>query len=73
MERLRNHCTLLVVAHRFSTVRAANRVIVLDNGRVDAIGTHEELITSSSYYRGLAAESFPDATMVPKPGGTPAG
>ncbi|MEU4690063.1 ABC transporter ATP-binding protein [Actinoplanes sp. NPDC023714] len=48
------HCALLVAAHRFSTVRDADQVVVLDEGRVVAVGDHEELLTRSPYYRRLA-------------------
>ncbi|MBG0567589.1 ABC transporter ATP-binding protein [Actinoplanes aureus] len=48
-------CALVVIAHRFSTVRSADRVLVVDDGVVAADGTHEELLRSSSYYRRLAA------------------
>ncbi|TDB91712.1 ABC transporter ATP-binding protein [Actinomadura sp. KC216] len=47
-------CALLVIAHRFTTVRAAAQVIVLDGGRIVASGGHEELMEASPYYRGLA-------------------
>lgn len=48
------HCALLVIAHRFTTVRAAAHVIVLDEGRIVASGTHEEVMDASPYYRTLA-------------------
>ncbi|MEU4425845.1 ABC transporter ATP-binding protein [Actinoplanes sp. NPDC024001] len=48
-------CALVVIAHRFSTVRSADRVLVLDGGVVAAEGTHEELLRTSPYYRRLAA------------------
>ena len=47
-------CALLVVAHRFSTVRSAERIFVLDRGAVAAAGTHDELLERSAYYRQLA-------------------
>ena len=47
--------TLLVVAHRLSTVLDSDEIVVLDQGRVVARGTHAELVDSSSLYRELAA------------------
>jgi ABC-type multidrug transport system fused ATPase/permease subunit len=49
-------CALVVIAHRFSTVRSADRVMVVDRGVVAAEGTHEELLRSDAYYRRLAAK-----------------
>ncbi|TDD73890.1 ABC transporter ATP-binding protein, partial [Actinomadura rubrisoli] len=49
-------CALLVIAHRFTTVRAAASVIVLDQGRIVASGSHEELLETSAYYSELASQ-----------------
>ncbi len=50
--------TVLVIAHRLSTVRKADRIIVLDGGRIEAIGNHEALMASSPLYARLASLQF---------------
>jgi ABC-type multidrug transport system fused ATPase/permease subunit len=50
--------TVLVVAHRLSTVTMADRIIVMDAGRVQASGTHAELVAASPLYAELAATQF---------------
>jgi ABC-type multidrug transport system fused ATPase/permease subunit len=55
IERAARRCAVLVIAHRLSTVVAAHQIIVLEHGRVRAIGSHVELIGSDSLYRELAA------------------
>jgi ATP-binding cassette subfamily B protein len=47
--------TVIVIAHRLGTVQAADRIVVLDKGRVEAVGTHEELMKHCGLYRHLVA------------------
>jgi ATP-binding cassette subfamily B protein len=60
MRELRRHRTTFIIAHRMSTVRDADRIIVLDQGAVTATGRHRELLQSSPLYRRLV-EEFVDA------------
>ena len=45
--------TVLIVAQRISTIRHADQIIVLDNGQIEAIGTHAELLANSATYREI--------------------
>jgi ABC-type multidrug transport system fused ATPase/permease subunit len=56
VERLRAGRTTFVIAHRLSTVRSADRVLLLEAGRLVAQGTHDELLRSHDLYRRLASE-----------------
>lgn len=58
LDQLMRRRTSLVVAHRLATVVAADRLLVLDQGRLVATGTHAELMASSTLYRHLAELQF---------------
>ncbi len=53
--------TVLTVAHRLSTVRHADTIVVMNMGRVEATGTHDELLDSSPLYRQLASHQLAPA------------
>ena len=50
--------TTLVIAHRLATVKSADRIAVLDQGRLEALGSHIELMKSSKLYSTLATLQF---------------
>jgi ATP-binding cassette, subfamily B, bacterial MsbA len=54
--------TVLVIAHRLSTIRRANRIAVLESGRITAIGSHEELLNTSPIYQKLYQLQFIDTS-----------
>jgi ATP-binding cassette subfamily B protein len=64
-EAMRNRTTL-IIAHRLSTIALADEIVVLDDGRIAARGTHDELLATSEVYRdiydhGLLERQFADA------------
>ncbi|MDB5696931.1 MAG: transporter [Sphingomonas bacterium] len=61
LERLMANRTTLVIAHRLATVRAADRIIVMDGGRIVEQGTHTQLIARSGLYARLASLQFSEA------------
>jgi ABC-type multidrug transport system fused ATPase/permease subunit len=64
LDRLMRGRTTIVIAHRLSTVERANRILVLDRGRIVEEGTHQELLTLGGLYHRLYTRRFVDEASV---------
>ena len=60
LERVMKNRTILVIAHRLSTVKKMDNIIVLDQGRLVEQGTHNQLIAKDGAYAALYARQFND-------------
>jgi ATP-binding cassette subfamily B protein len=58
LDRLMHGRTTLVIAHRLATVRSADRILVIDHGRIVEEGTHEALLARGGLYARLASLQF---------------
>jgi len=71
LQNLMSGRTVFVIAHRLTTVRHADRIVVLEGGNISDSGTHEDLLTRLGTYRKLYELQFMD--LDPKMGDEPAG
>ncbi len=58
LERLMQHRTTIIIAHRLATVQKADRIVVMNHGRIVASGSHTQLLTASPLYARLAELQF---------------
>jgi ABC-type multidrug transport system fused ATPase/permease subunit len=50
---MKNEYTILIIAHRLSTIKNADRILYLDNGRLEAMGSHNVLLKTCDKYKKL--------------------
>src|SRR5205814_9440596 len=66
LQNLMGRRTVIVIAHRLSTVRRADKIVVLDQGRIAETGTHEQLLARAGIYGRLYGLQF--SSPAPSPG-----
>ena len=67
MERVMQNCTSIVVSSRISTLRKADRIVILSAGRIEAIGSHFELLQHNAWYQQLAELQHATDQSIPIP------
>jgi ATP-binding cassette subfamily B protein len=64
LQELTHGRTTFIIAHRLSTIALADEILVLEDGRISAQGTHDELLESSDLYREIAEKGLPDQVFL---------
>ncbi|MFH0896813.1 MAG: ABC transporter ATP-binding protein [Candidatus Bathyarchaeota archaeon] len=67
LDRLLEGRTTFIVTHRLSTIKRANRIVILDKGRIAEVGTHEELLRKKGIYTRIYETQFAEADKLPRP------
>ena len=63
LNNLMGKCTTLVIAHRLSTIEKADRILVIDNGKIIESGTHQELLMKPGMYKQLRTLQYDEPSM----------
>jgi ABC-type multidrug transport system fused ATPase/permease subunit len=59
--KLSGDMTVIAIAHRLSTVRACDRIYLMENGKVAAAGSYDQLFSQSALFRGMAEPATPSS------------
>jgi len=71
IDHLRGHSTIVIVAHRLSTIRNVDEIVVLDHGRIAEHGSYEDLVARNGLFAQLVAEQEDHEPTVFTPPGVP--
>lgn len=66
LENINHSCTTFIIAYRISSIRDADKIIVLDNGKIVEQGTHDELVAKNGYYSTVYYHQYPMAAELKK-------
>ena len=58
LKQMHSGVTKIIIAQRIASIKNADRIVVLDNGKLSAVGTHEELLKSSAIYADICASQL---------------
>ncbi|MCZ6855451.1 MAG: ATP-binding cassette domain-containing protein, partial [Gammaproteobacteria bacterium] len=64
---MKGRCSILIIAHRLSTVRQADRILVMEEGRIVASGPHDQLVRNNELYARFARIQFTDGGISNNP------
>lgn len=71
--KLNGQCTIFVIAYRISSIKDADQILVMDNGRIIEHGTHQELLANDGYYASCVPSSVRRASFQRRTGRIPSG